>query len=171
MAHYVKSAQVYKCPSDFYQSGANPGERVRSISMNGALNQKPTFINQTGRKYFYRKKNGRSAKRQDRPACFVFLDEHADSIDDGCFMVNPGYAPGEERWRNFTGEFIMTGWGIFHSPTAMSRRTGGLEKEGNNTTIYRVRVEGMPSAQPWNTISGGFTSRDYEWITDRLPYH
>src|SRR5207244_1369065 len=53
MATYVKSAKVYKCPGDIYD--APNGERVRSVSMNGALGgHTPTVkgTNPNGRNYF-----------------------------------------------------------------------------------------------------------------------
>jgi len=101
MADYVKALGVYKCPADRYQSGANPGPRVRSISMNGTLNNKPQFINETGRKYFTAKKQA-DLTSPGPSNIFVFLDEQADSIDDGIFMVNPGYVPGGEQLERIT---------------------------------------------------------------------
>jgi prepilin-type N-terminal cleavage/methylation domain-containing protein/prepilin-type processing-associated H-X9-DG protein len=169
MANYVKSAKVYKCPSDHYQSPANPGPRTRSVSMNGSLDQKSQFINQNGRKYF-------SAKKMtdlDTPGpsqVFVFLDEHADSIDDGCFMINPGYPPGQQSWRNLPASY-HNGAGSFSFADGHVELHAWLEKGGRNRTIYPVRMQGLANAQPWNTTGGNFTSRDYEWIEDRMPYH
>src|ERR1700722_5047691 len=56
MADYISTYRVYKCPGDTYQSPANPGPRVRSYSMNGALNNHPVFTNETGRIYFTARK-------------------------------------------------------------------------------------------------------------------
>lgn len=169
MADYVHSAGVYKCPGDVYQSAANPGPRVRSVSMNGTLNNKPQFINQTGRKYF-------TARKQEDlntpgPAnVFVFLDEHADSIDDGIFQVNPGYVPGQELWRNLPASY-HNGAGSFAFADGHCEIHRWLERGGNNTTIYPVTMTGTPPTQPWcSPGTSGFTSRDYEWITDRMPY-
>ncbi len=168
MADFVKSAAIYKCPGDHYQSAANPGPRVRSVSMNGSLNNKPTFINQNGRKYFTAKK-GSDLNTPGPVNIFVFLDEHADSIDDGCFMVNPGYAPGEEQWRNLPASY-HNGCGSFAFADGHAELHKWLEQGGQNTTIYPVRMTGLPAVQPWNTTVPPFTSRDYEWIEDRMPY-
>ena len=170
MADYVKALGVYKCPADKYQSAANPGPRVRSISMNGTLNNKPQFINKTGRKYFTAKKQADLIS--PGPAnIFVFLDEHADSIDDGIFMVNPGYLPGDERWRNLPASY-HNGCGSFSFADGHGEIHAWLERGGENKTIFPVTMASTPSNQPWNVAgTAGFTSRDYEWIVDRMPYH
>jgi prepilin-type N-terminal cleavage/methylation domain-containing protein/prepilin-type processing-associated H-X9-DG protein len=170
MAAYVPSAGVYKCPGDTYQSAANPGPRVRSVSMNGTLNNKPQFINQTDRKYFTAKKM--QDLNSPGPAnIFVFLDEQADSIDDGTFQVNPGYPPGSEQWRNLPASY-HNGSGSFSFADGHAEIHRWLERSGANKTLYPVTMTGLPTSQPWNNGSTGvFTSRDYEWLVDRMPYH
>lgn len=168
MAAYVPSAGVYKCPGDTYQSAANPGPRVRSVSMDGALNNKPQFINQTGRQYFTARKT--QDLNSPGPAnIFVFLDEQADSIDDGTFLVNPGYPPGDEQWRNLPASY-HNGSGSFSFADGHAEVHRWLERSGDNKTTYPVTMSGTPTTQPWNSGAGGFTSRDYEWLTDRMPY-
>ena len=169
MAEYVKSVGVYKCPADHYQSAANPGPRVRSVSMNGALNNKPTFVNQTGRKYFRVKKMAELVT-PGPASVFVFLDEHADSIDDGIFMVNPGYPPGQERWRNLPASY-HNGAGTFVFADGHAETHKWLETGGNNKTVYPVTMTSVPNNQPWNQLGLALTSRDYEWVVDRMPYH
>ena len=169
MADYVKSAGVYKCPADSYQSGANPGPRVRSISMNGALNNKPTFVNQTERKYFRARKMAELVTPGPSDV-FVFLDEHADSIDDGIFMVNPGYRPGQEHWRNLPASY-HNGAGSFVFADGHTEIHKWLEQGGKNKTVYPVTMTGAPGNQPWSVPgTPSFTSRDYEWLVDRMPY-
>ncbi len=168
MASYVKAAKLYKCPADHYQSEANPGPRVRSISMSGVLNQKPQFINKNGRRYFTAKKMNDLGT--PGPAnVYVLLDEQADSIDDGSFMINPGYAPGGELWRNLPAAY-HSGCGSFSFADCHVEIHRWRETGGRNATIYPVRMQGLSTAQPWNSMSQGFTSRDYEWLEDRMPY-
>jgi len=169
MGAYVSVAAVYKCPGDNFQSAANPGPRVRSVSMNGALNNKPQFINETGKKYFKAKKT--LDLGTPGPAnIFVFLDEHADSIDDGVFMVNPGYVPEQEQWRNLPASY-HSGCGSFSFADGHGEIHRWLERGGANSTVYPVTMTGLPNKQPWNTSGTGFTSRDYEWLVERMPYH
>lgn len=168
MAAYVQSAGVYKCPGDHYQSAANPGPRVRSVSMSGTLNNKPLFINKNGRKYFTAKKMS-DLSTPGPASVFVFLDEHADSIDDGTFQVNPGYPSGKESWRNLPASY-HNGAGSFSFADGHGEIHRWLERSGENRTLYPVTMTGTPPKQPWNTGSFAFTSRDYEWVTDRMPY-
>ena len=37
MGLYIKAKGVFKCPGDKFKSPSNPGDRVRSVSMNGAV--------------------------------------------------------------------------------------------------------------------------------------
>lgn len=65
---------VYKCPSD--KVPAQNGPRVRSVSMN-------TYMGRTNQSTAYLKCNQLLQPAQ----VFVFLDEHPDSINDGCFST------------------------------------------------------------------------------------
>ena len=166
MAAYVKSVGVYKCPGDIYPCAV--GDRVRSVSMNGSLNGKPQFINRTGRTYFTAK--AVTDLTQPGPAnTFVFLDEHADSIDDGAFMVNPGYPQGQQQWRNLPASY-HAGAGSFAFADGHAEVHRWLERGGINKTVYPVTKSGPNNTQPWATGGATFTSRDYEWVTDRMPY-
>ena len=116
MGQYVRSAAVYKCPSDTYD-GPN-GPRVRSVAMNGALgggsgpSVQGTYPDG---KVFYGKNGGQGVGRaadkltdliHPGPSMtFVILDEHADSINDGQFMHDPGYAPNSEKWRDLPASY------------------------------------------------------------------
>src|SRR6516162_2041363 len=114
MADYVKSAAVYKCPSDITPSAAGP--HVRSVSMNGALgnsggpNVQGTAPNNS-RIYFGKGSSiNKGAMRMTDlqtpgPAqVFVILDEQADSLcavnGDSTFMHDPGYPITSEFWRD-----------------------------------------------------------------------
>jgi prepilin-type processing-associated H-X9-DG protein len=137
--------------------------------MNGVLNNKPQFINGTGRNYF-KAKNMSDLSTPGPASVFVFLDEHADSIDDGVFLVNPGYPPNQEQWRNLPASY-HNGAGSFSFADGHGEIHRWLERGGNNTTIYNVTMTGTPPTQPWSAGGIGFTSGDYEWIVDRMPYH
>src|SRR5207244_9758727 len=57
IANYCRSAGIFKCPADKYQSPANRGPRVRSISMNSAIGGSPQLDNQMpNRQYIAAKK-------------------------------------------------------------------------------------------------------------------
>jgi prepilin-type N-terminal cleavage/methylation domain-containing protein len=70
----AKTLGIYKCPAD--RIAADNGPRVRSVSMN-------TYLNREGMAGAYIKYS-----ELKRPAMiWVFLDEHPDSINDGCFST------------------------------------------------------------------------------------
>jgi prepilin-type N-terminal cleavage/methylation domain-containing protein/prepilin-type processing-associated H-X9-DG protein len=169
MAKYVKSAAVYKCPSDNYQSPQNPGPRTRSVAMNGALTGKPTFVNDPslGRAYFTAKKS--SELSSPGPAnIYVFLDEHADSIGDLQFMIDPGYAKNAEHWRDFPASY-HNGAGSFSFADGHSEIHRWMNKGPIYSTIQSVKfVHTSPGA--WAAFTFSFNV-DYEWLEDRMPYH
>ena len=84
---YVKTASVFKCPSDKtgVRIGTNSLPRVRSVSMNNLLGDlSRTWTSPS--KYPLDKNYSAII----RPALkFVFLDEHENSINDGCFLFDP----------------------------------------------------------------------------------
>ena len=97
IAAYVKSAAVWKCPADKYQSPQNPGPRVRSMSMNaglgGSLTLSPANNYPDNRNYF----NAQKTMDLNKPGpsmVWVFLDEHPDSINDSVFHFVPGLTVG-----------------------------------------------------------------------------
>ena len=173
IASYVKSPLVYKCPADHYQSPANPGPRVRSYSMNGALGgpSGPTVVGTApgNRKYFGSGGGmGRDANTLSdliHPSMvFVMLDEQADSINDGAFMFNPGAAPGSEKWRDLPASY-HNGAGSLSFADGHSLIHLWLEQVGFNRTVYPVTYT---SSHLWTTLN--LFSRDYEWIDDHMPY-
>ena len=89
IAHYLKSHEVFKCPSDksYAIRPAPDGQRhgrARSYSMN-------SYVGETSRKpalqerYFYRPAD---FSRASASQIFLFIDEHEDSINDGYFFVS-----------------------------------------------------------------------------------
>jgi len=165
MGNYIKTPGIYKCPADVFQSGANPGPRTRSVSMDGALGGKPTFQNQTGRTYFEALK----ANNLNTPGpanIFVFLDEHADSIQDCQFMIDPGYAPGSEKWRDFPASY-HNGAGEFSFADGHSEIHKWMVRSGIYSTVQPVTYA---NDSRWATPNLG-VNQDYEWLTDRMPYH
>ena len=167
---YIRNATVFKCPADNYQSAANPGPRVRSISCNLALGSFPTFKNQNGFTYFSAKKITDLAK--PGPArTFVFVDEHPDSIDDGAFALDPGYAIGSEKWRNLPASYHNGAAGIsftdghadLHAWVDKGTHTGQPQ------TFYPVLFINYSSVPaPWSTA--GSQKLDYEWLEGGMPY-
>lgn len=97
LASYISRAKnLYKCPADHYLASAQRRlgwkERVRSISMNGYMGESVT-----DKTYNMNMANGQrrtiygklgSIRNLSPAKAWVFVDEHPDSINDACFMVN-----------------------------------------------------------------------------------
>lgn len=76
-----RSAAVYKCPAD--REPAPNGPRSRSMSMNAMVGNPGELTNRFNPAYvqFYKQ-----AAIANPSGIFVFLDEHADTINDGFFV-------------------------------------------------------------------------------------
>ena len=89
LAPYSKgSAGIYKCPGD--REPCDLGPRVRSYAMNNMMNGKGAlpYLNQRpGQQYLLYKKLSQITRPGPSDA-WVFIEEHADSINDGFFWVN-----------------------------------------------------------------------------------
>jgi len=90
------SAKVYKCPSD--RMPAPNGPRIRSMSMNAMVGNPGELANQFNPLYvqFYK-----MADIPNPSGIFVFLDEQADTLNDG-FFVN---RLEEYAWGNVPGSY------------------------------------------------------------------
>jgi prepilin-type N-terminal cleavage/methylation domain-containing protein/prepilin-type processing-associated H-X9-DG protein len=178
IAAYLKSAAVFKCPADIY--AAQNGDRVRSISINGVLGGKPTVQapSITPKNYFGGSSLSGAAGVATKMASLVkpgpslvwaVLDEQADSINDAIFMLDPGYQPGSEKWRDLPASYHNNA-GSFSFADGHSEIHKWLEVGGLSTTIYPVKkITYAPGTAPWSTVVLG-KSRDYEWMNDGMPY-
>ena len=180
MGYYVKSASVYKCPSDIYQSKDNPGPHVRSVSMNGGLGgSTPTVkgTNPDNRQYYGSGGAGSCTKmsqlKTPGPAMvYVVLDEQADSIcalnGDATYAFDPGPSINSEQWRDLPASY-HNNCGSFSFADGHSELHRWLVTSGNNKTTYLVTMTTYgASGAPWKNTQGH--SEDFEWVQDRMPY-
>jgi len=143
---YVKSAQIYKCPSD--QRQVLGQDTVRSMSMNCWMNPITPWGTPTNEK-IYRK----SSDLSNPSGLFVFIDEASYTIDDGYFVSGPNYT----QWINNPATWHGNGCGLSfadgHSEIKVWRDTNLLAK--NKTTT----INGPPT-NPDN-------SGDLQWLQQR----
>jgi prepilin-type N-terminal cleavage/methylation domain-containing protein/prepilin-type processing-associated H-X9-DG protein len=178
MATYIKSPGVYKCPGD--QVDGPLGPRVRSVSMNGALgnNGGPTVLgnnpNPPGPVYYGTGGGvGKGVKKMSQlthpgPAdTFMYLDEQADSINDGVFMFNVGAPLAAEVWRDLPASY-HNGSGSFSFADGHSEIHKWLQRNGE--TDYPVLKKSYPTGtgEPWTVTMR--SSSDYEWMQSKMPY-
>jgi prepilin-type N-terminal cleavage/methylation domain-containing protein/prepilin-type processing-associated H-X9-DG protein len=166
LGSYVKSSLVWKCPSDNYQSAANPGPRVRSLSMNSVLGYSANTANQSipGRTYMQTARRLTELVKPGPAMVFAFLDEHPDSINDSLFHLLPGRAPVSAEWQDLPAS-MHCGGGNLSFADGHSEIHKWLEKAGPIATVIPVTyvINGLPNRLCRN-------SRDYAWMNERMPY-
>jgi prepilin-type N-terminal cleavage/methylation domain-containing protein/prepilin-type processing-associated H-X9-DG protein len=143
------AARVYKCPSD--REPAPNGPRIRSMSMNALVGDPGELTNRFNPLYvqFYK------LDEVPNPAgIFVFLDEQADTLNDG-FFVNrlDDYA-----WGNVPGSY-------HHGAVNLSFADGHLESHrwlvpDTVRPVLRTRIDKFPAAPP----------TDFEWLKARTSF-
>jgi prepilin-type processing-associated H-X9-DG protein len=140
------SARVYKCPSD--REAAPNGPRIRSMSMNAMVGGPGELTNRFNPLYvqFYK-----AADIPSPSGIFVFLDEQADTLNDG-FFVNrlDDYA-----WGNLPGSY-------HNRAVNLSFADGHLESHrwvvpSTIRPVLRTRIDKVPAAP----------ATDFEWLKAR----
>jgi prepilin-type N-terminal cleavage/methylation domain-containing protein/prepilin-type processing-associated H-X9-DG protein len=141
-----RSARIYKCPAD--RQPAPNGPRIRSMSMNAMVGDPGELTNRFNPLYvqFYK-----SAEVPSPSGIFVFLDEQADTLNDG-FFVN---RLDEYAWGNVPGSY-------HNGAVNLSYVDGHLESHRwvVPDTIRRVlgtRINKFPAAPP----------TDFDWLKAR----
>ena len=153
---YAKDVALYRCPSDQSQVtiGGKKYFRVRSYSMSGAMNDTSgTWISP-----YYRIFTKMSDIYNPPPsACFVFIDEHAGSINDGLFGVTMPDSPALTRWVDF--------------PAARHDRAGSLSFADGHVELHRwvdertTPMEFLPTFLSLNVSQPN--NLDVLWLTSR----
>jgi prepilin-type N-terminal cleavage/methylation domain-containing protein len=178
MGPYVKAAGAYKCPSDTFD--AVNGPRVRSISINGALgNGSGPDIkagNQENKVYYGRPAGGPATgsaadKLTDliRPGAadtYVFLDEQADSINDGKFMHDI-YAPFDQYWRDLPASYHNKACCFSYADGHSEIHKWTERGQSGARTLYPVTR--VANSAPWKSQKMR-AAEDYGWVTDRMPF-
>ncbi|HKS36158.1 MAG TPA: DUF1559 domain-containing protein [Verrucomicrobiae bacterium] len=159
LAPYLKSAAVFKCPSDHSYSirdGARYS-RVRSYSMNehvgDPMSERVGEISAAPDprvEHYYKPQD---FLRLGPSEAFVFLDEHEDSINDGFFLV---------------GAIDSRGWGWNDVPG--SRHNRGVNLAFADGHVERHRWHDKRTLQPVRRIRifglNQPNNRDVHWVAD-----
>jgi hypothetical protein len=159
LAPYSKgSAGIYRCPGD--KMPCDLGERVRSYSMNNMMNGKGSlnYLNQRpGQQYRLYKKLS-DIVRPYPVDTWVFIEEHADSINDGFFWVNM---------------FSTTKWADI--PASYHGRSGALTFTDGHAEIKRwsdSSIAGRPVTRGGYGQGSADAGQDLSWLqshTTALP--
>jgi len=142
-----RSTAIFKCPSD--REPALNGPHIRSMSMNAMVGNPGELTNQFNPTYMqYFKKTA-----FDSPSMrFVFLDENADTLNDG-FFVN---RLDDNAWGNLPGSYHNGG-------VNLSFADGHLESyrwrvPSTIRPVQRARLQGSIPADPIT---------DFDWLRQR----
>ncbi len=159
LAPYVKSLSTYKCPGDIYPctEGGISMPRVRSVSMNGFLeggayggSGKSAWYG--GAYYAY---NKITDIIQPPPVdLFVFIDEHADSINDGWMitdMTNPN------NWEDLPASYHNGACGFSY---ADGHAANHKWLDDSTKVPVKYLTGGLPNGTAWPAPG----SRDIPWI-------
>jgi prepilin-type N-terminal cleavage/methylation domain-containing protein/prepilin-type processing-associated H-X9-DG protein len=140
------SARIYKCPAD--REPAPDGPRIRSMSMNAMVGNPGELTNRFNPLYvqFYK-----AADIPSPSGIFVFLDEQADTLNDG-FFVN---RLDDAAWGNLPGSY-------HNRAVNLSFADGHLESHrwvvpDTVRPVLRTRIDKVPAAPP----------TDFEWLKAR----
>jgi len=169
LGNYSKSAAIYKCPSDNYQCvefGASK-DRVRSLSMNGFIEGglymtskagSGLAANQSSWDPQYCCFNKLTAIRSMSPSdLFVFLDEQADSINDGFYTADNPTSPG--AWTDLPASYHARSCGFSFADGHSS-----IHKwQDSNTCLAVQRV----SNNTWPLLS----LNDQPWLMGHSTAH
>ena len=144
-----RSFKIYKCPSDIVP--APNGQRIRSISMNAMVGNPGELTNRFNPLYMQFFKKSEFKNPSDT---FVFLDEQADTLNDG-FFVNglDNYA-----WGNLPGSY--------HNGAAnFSYADGHVESHKwlVSTTVQPVKGARIPAIP-------AVPHTDFDWLKLRTSY-
>lgn len=164
IANYVGNPFVFKCPGDKYQSPKNPGPRVRSYTMNGALGGPQgggvvaggTYPN--GRIYVEHARKMSELNRPGPSMVYSTLEEHPDTIDTGSFKFDPGWPPKLQKWRDLPG--------------SNHRGSGCLSFADGHSEVKKWEDPKVTPPVTYQSASGVTTrdSPDYKWLVERMPY-
>ena len=143
------SARIYKCPSD--RVPAPNGARIRSMSMNSQVGNPGELTNRFNPLYvqFFK-----STQIANPSGIFVFLDEHADTLNDG-FFVN---VLDDNAWGNL--------------PASYHGGAGNLVFADGHREIRRWLVPSTvrPVLRTRIPIFPASPATDFDWLKVRTSY-
>jgi len=146
----VNSLKVYKCPADRKQF--NGADTVRSMSMSVWMNSITSWNDIIGYSGATRLRDFRKQGDINNPspsACWVFIDENPNTINDGWFVADPNKP---NLW--------------YDCPASYHNNAGGLSFADGHAEIKKWRDGNMLKATA-NNVPRDPSSDDLSWLTTR----
>ncbi len=143
------ATHIYKCPADRVP-GPN-GERTRSMSMNAMVGNTGELTNRFNPTYVQFLKS----EQITRPSSiFIFLDEQADSINDGFFVNHLD----EGLWGNLPGSYHNGGVNLTFADGHLEAHRWVVP--GTIRPVMKARFDRFPASPP----------TDFDWLKQRTSY-
>ncbi len=156
---------AYKCPSDNYlsapQRSAGWKQRNRSLSMNSifgrfSIGNDPTAIGQNWGFTQYRQFLKQATV--PKPAkTWLMIDEHADSINDGYFINNPGAG----AWQDIPASYHNGACGF-----SFADGHSEIKKWRSGTSRYPRVQYSYPATKAFDAMG----RQDFAWYLERTGY-
>jgi prepilin-type N-terminal cleavage/methylation domain-containing protein/prepilin-type processing-associated H-X9-DG protein len=145
-----RSTRIYKCPAD--REPAPNGPRIRSMSMNALVGDPGENTNSFNPLYvqFFKQ-----AEIRNPSAIFVFLDEQADTLNDG-FFVNKLE---NNAWGNVPGSYHNGGVNLTYADGHLESHRWQVP-----STVQPVHRERFAAPIPANPTT------DFEWLKLRSSF-
>ncbi|HEV2209011.1 MAG TPA: type II secretion system protein [Verrucomicrobiae bacterium] len=141
-----RATGIFKCPAD--REPAPNGPRIRSMSMNAMIGDPGELTNRFNPRYIQFFKRSQITS----PATlFVFLDEHADTINDG-FFVN---RLDEDAWGNLPASYHNRGANFSFADGHMEYHQWAVPSTVR--PVLHTRISVFPAAP----------ATDFEWLKAR----
>lgn len=137
----ARTLGIYKCPAD--RIPADNGPRVRSVAMN-------TYLNREDLATSYR----RYSELKKPAMIWVFLDEHPDSINDGCFST----LASANKWNDLPASYHNGACGFAFADGHDEIRKW-LDPDTKRPILRQAYMGGLKANPPYN--------RDLQWIRER----
>ena len=160
IGRYVKSADVFKCPADKFQSPQNRGPRVRSMSFNAVMgwHLDPPVNQIKGRTYLPQVNKLSELLRPGPDMTWWVVDEHPDSINDAVFQFLAGRFIPNAEWRDLPASYHNRACGF-----SFADGHSEIKKWKDARTILPVTFHDLPNMPVPGNV-------DYVWMNDRMPY-
>jgi len=175
-AYVAKQPGILHCPSDHYLSGQQRGlgwqYRVRSVAMDASVGganpntgpgskPPPNLAGDFPEPMFYATKS--SQFNYPAPVdCWVFMDEHPDSIDDGILYTSPMFTNGVGILPEFPSSNHKRACGM-----SFADGHAVIHKWQDSRTVLPVQyTRGVPENE---TTMVGAPSPDLTWLAQHTP--
>jgi prepilin-type N-terminal cleavage/methylation domain-containing protein/prepilin-type processing-associated H-X9-DG protein len=138
-----RAAGLYKCPGDRVSGALGP--RVRSLSMNAMMDG--TGFSATPGTYIYGSQNYQIFLKKSEinnpgpSSTWVLIDEHADSIDNGFFMVPVGQT---SNWGDTPASY-HGGSGVLSFADGHAEVKVWTDTNIKNRPVTKTMVKGLPA--------------------------